>query len=254
LAEGTPAQAAPAWPDGYARMVYDSLPSTNAAALSADGPAWVMANAQTAGRGRRARHWESPRGNLYASLILHPSDPPARMALRSFCAALALRDALIGIGADGRDIALKWPNDVLIAGHKVAGILLESAPRGALPCLAIGFGVNLMASPDAGTIESGAIPPSSVLAQTGISVAPLEFLPHLARAYALREDQFTAQGFTPLRDDFLRHAARLGTQITARLASGISHSGRYDTIDADGNLILITPTDRMAIPAADVFF
>ncbi len=242
------------WPAGYGRATFDSLPSTNAAALAADGPLWIMAHQQTAGRGRRARAWDSPRGNLYASLCLHPNDPPAQMALRSFAAALALRDALIAAGVPGDAISLKWPNDVLISGCKVAGILLESSPRGALPCLAIGFGVNLVAHPDAGAIEAGATLPTSVQHETGLAISALDFLSHLASAYAQREAQFTQNGFAPIRAAFLAHAARLGEAITARLGSGLSHQGRYQTIDEQGNLILITAAGPMAIPAADVFF
>lgn len=242
------------WPQGYSRAIFDSLPSTNAAALAADGPLWIMAHQQSAGRGRRQRAWDSPRGNLYASLCLHPMEPPAQMALRSFAAALALRDGLIAAGVSGDSITLKWPNDVLLSGRKVAGILLESAPRGALPCLAIGFGVNLTSHPDAGAVEAGATLPTSVLAQTGQTIAAEDFLAHLAQAYAQREAQFTSAGFAPIRADFLAHAARIGTQITARLASGALHQGRYDSIDDQGNLILITAAGPMAIPAADVFF
>lgn len=212
-----------------------------------------MARSQTAGRGRRARAWESPLGNLYASLCLHPADPPARMALRSFAAALALRDALLQNGA--QDVSLKWPNDVLLGGAKVAGILLESSPRGALPCLAIGFGVNLISHPPQGALKEGhAAPPTSLRAQTGQTIAPEAFLADLAAAYAAREAQFTAHGFAPLREAFLAHAARMGTEITARLANGTAHTGRYDSIDHDGNLILTTPTARHVIAAADVFF
>jgi BirA family biotin operon repressor/biotin-[acetyl-CoA-carboxylase] ligase len=251
LADQSPAAL---WPNGYGRKLFASLPSTNAAALAADGPVWIAAETQTAGRGRRARVWDSPRGNLYASLCLHPIDPPAHLALRSFAAALALRDALIAAGAAGEIISLKWPNDVLLSGRKVAGILLESAPRGALPCLAIGFGVNLVAHPEAGGIEAGATLPTSLQHETGQVVAPTDFLAHLAAAYARREAEFAAHGFAPLRADFLAHAARLGMDITARLASGVSHRGRYDTIDTAGNLILQTAGGPMAIPAADVFF
>lgn len=253
MANTSPAAGA-SWPQGYARAVFDSLLSTNAAALAAAGPIWIMAQTQTAGRGRRARPWDSPRGNLYASLCLHPSDPPAQMALRSFAAALALRDALIAAGVAGNTITLKWPNDVLISGRKVAGILLESSPRGALACLAIGFGVNLAVHPDLGAVEEGATLPTSVLRETGLTIAPEAFLSQLAASYALREVQFAKAGFAPLRADFLAHAARMGEVIIARLGTGVAHKGRFETIDDTGNLILTTATGRMAIPAADVFF
>jgi BirA family transcriptional regulator, biotin operon repressor / biotin---[acetyl-CoA-carboxylase] ligase len=244
----------PGWPPGYARAVYDSLPSTNSAALAADGPIWIAAACQTAGRGRRARAWSSPRGNLYASLLLHPAEPPQHMALRSFVAALALRDALLGCGAAPAQVQLKWPNDVLLNGAKVAGILLESAPRGALACLAIGFGVNLASCPAASAMEPGATPPIALAALLGRQVEPLAFLTHLAAAYAAREQVFAAQGFAPLRAEFLAHAARLGQSITARLAGGAQHSGIFQTIDDAGHLVLTTDHGPLTIPAADVFF
>ena len=253
MANISPAAGA-CWPQGYGRAVFDCLPSTNAAALAADGPIWIMAHQQTAGRGRRARSWDSPRGNFYASLCLHPHYPPAQMALRSFAAALALRGALIAAGVSGDLITLKWPNDVLLSGRKVAGILLESSPRGALACLAIGFGVNLATHPNLGAVEAGATPPTSVLRETGLTIAPEVFLTHLAASYALREAQFAQSGFAPIRLDFLAHAARIGEVITARLGAGAAHTGRYETIDETGNLILTTATGRMAVAAADVFF
>ena len=84
-----------AWPEGVLRFVLDSVGSTNAHALSEApamaGPAWFLGLEQTAGRGRRARVWASPMGNLYATHLLHPIEPPAIMALRSFAAALACR-------------------------------------------------------------------------------------------------------------------------------------------------------------------
>jgi BirA family biotin operon repressor/biotin-[acetyl-CoA-carboxylase] ligase len=248
------------WPQGYARAVFDSLPSTNAAALAAaaaNGPVWIMAHMQTAGRGRRARAWDSPRGNLYASLRLNPAEPPQQMALRSFIAALALRDALISLGVSGGDVALKWPNDVLLKGRKVAGILLEAAPRppqGGGACLVIGFGVNLASCPDASRVEMGATPPTSLIQETGLAIAPEDFLTHLAAAYAAREAAFTAHGFAPIRGDFLAHAARLGAPITARLAGGAVHSGLFQTIDADGHLVMDTEGCQITIPAADVYF
>jgi len=232
--------------------IFDTLPSTNAYALERmQGPAWVMARSQTAGRGRRARVWASPVGNLYASHLLHPTEPPAVMALRSFAAALALHHAIFT--TTGTVATLKWPNDVLINGGKVAGILLEATSRQGKTCLAIGFGVNLISSPDPAQIETGASLPISIKAATGKIISPEDFLTALSQAYAAQEELFQSQGFAPLRSAWLNHAARIGQVIRARTGQA-TYEGIFDTIDDAGNLILITDAGRVGVSAADVFF
>ena len=209
---------------------------------------------QTAGRGRRARAWASPRGNFHATLVMKPTEGLDVVALRSFAAALALREACVAITGLPNAFTLKWPNDVLLNGGKLAGILLESAGAGnAAAYLAIGMGVNLIAAPDASQVEPGALPPVSLLGETGLRVEPETFLNHLAPAFAHWELALTAQGFAPLRTEWLAHAARLGETIRARTGTAI-HDGRFETIDDKGALILHTSAGRMSIPAADVFF
>jgi BirA family transcriptional regulator, biotin operon repressor / biotin---[acetyl-CoA-carboxylase] ligase len=139
-------------------------------APSLTGPAWFLGLQQTAGRGRRARPWVSPLGNFYATLLLHPTEPPEQVALRSFAAALALRDAFVALTGLPEVLKLKWPNDVLLNGGKVAGILLESSSTAQGMHLAVGIGVNLIAAPDASIVEAGAVPPVSLLGETGIRV------------------------------------------------------------------------------------
>ena len=241
-----------------ARHICDSIDSTNAQALRlapvTPGPAWVLAYEQTAGKGRRARPWVSPRGNFHATLLLHPKEPAAQVALRSFAAALALRDALVALTDLPQAFTLKWPNDVLLNGGKLAGILLESASSGAgVAHLAIGTGVNLIAAPYASLVEQGALKPVSLLGETGLRVDPETFLLHLASAYAYWEHIFTTQGFAPLRTAWLSHAARLGDTIRARTGTA-THHGTFETIDATGALILRTAHETLAIPAAEVFF
>jgi BirA family biotin operon repressor/biotin-[acetyl-CoA-carboxylase] ligase len=242
-----------------ARHVLDTVDSTNAHALrlatAGSGPAWVLGLEQTAGKGRRARAWSSPRGNFHASLLLHPTEPAAEVALRSFAAALALHEVLVALTGLPDAFALKWPNDVLLNGGKVAGILLESAgaPGGRIAHLVIGIGVNLIAAPDPALIEPGATGPVTLLAETGQRVAPETLLAHLAPAYAVWESRFRAEGFAPLRDAWLARAARLGETITARTGTA-THQGRFATLDESGALILATPQGRLTIPAAEVFF
>ncbi|NBO21340.1 MAG: biotin--[acetyl-CoA-carboxylase] ligase [Rhodobacteraceae bacterium] len=243
---------------GVDRVILPVVDSTNAQALRCapelDRPTWFLAARQTAGRGRRARAWDSPLGNFYATLLLHPAEDAARVALRSFAAALALRAAFAELTGVPQAFALKWPNDVLLNGGKVAGILLESAGMGArVQHLAIGIGVNLIGAPDASRVEVGAVPPVSVLGETGLRITPERFLTALARAYAGYEARFQAEGFAPLRAEWLSHAARLGQVIRARTGQA-TREGRFDTIDDSGALILQMADGPVAIPAAEVFF
>lgn len=241
-----------------ARHILDSADSTNALALrlgpSLSGPAWFLAREQTAGRGRRARPWASPRGNFHATLALRPEGPAAEVALRSFVAALALRDTLGAVTGLPGALSLKWPNDVLLNDGKVAGILLESIAAGqGVAQLAVGIGVNLVAAPDPALMEPGAVPPVNVLAETGVRVTPEEFLDHLAPAFARWEAVLIGQGFAPIRAEWLAHAARLGQVIRARTGTQ-SREGLFETVDATGALILRMTDGPVAIPAAEVFF
>lgn len=249
------------WPEGVARHVLAEVDSTNseAARLAAAGvrqPTWIMARHQTAARGRRGRVWQMPEGNFAATLVFRPEGTPAQAALRSFVAALALQDALArltGPAGAGR-LALKWPNDVMLNGGKVAGILLESLGQGqGITHLAIGIGVNLVAIPDAGSVEPGAVPPVSVQGETGLRIGPEDLLDALAAAFARREAQFATYGFAPIRTAWLGSAARLGQPITARTMSE-TLTGTFEGLAEDGALILITPAGPRRIPAADIYF
>lgn len=246
------------WPQGYGRRVLAEVDSTNAeAARIADGlagPEWILALRQTAGRGRRGRDWVAPEGNFSATLVMRPNESPDQVALRSFVASLALYDALDAVSGRSDILALKWPNDVLLRGGKVAGILLESAGvAGGSGHLAIGIGVNLAAVPDIGALEPLSLRPVSVAAELGVRVTPEAFLDLLAEAYARHEETFRTFGFPPIRELWLARAARLGEVITARTMRD-EVSGTFSTVDAGGNLVLETSKGRMVIPAADVFF
>ena len=124
----------PDWPAGYGQRVLGEVDSTNAEAAriagNLDGPEWILGLRQTAGRGRRGRGWADPEGNFAATLVLFPGEPAGRVALRSFVASLALLDAFVAVTGRPDGFALKWPNDVLLNGGKVAGILLEGAGQG----------------------------------------------------------------------------------------------------------------------------
>ncbi len=186
--------------------------------------------------------------------MLQPTEDAAQVALRSFGAALALRDACVALTGLEVGLSLKWPNDVLLNGGKLAGILLESNGAGPkISQLCIGIGVNLIAAPPRDLVEQGATPPVSLLAETGVRISPEAFLTALAKSYAHWESIFANQGFSPLRTAWLSHAARLGETITARTGTS-SETGVFETIDASGALILKTTRGRRAIPAAEIFF
>lgn len=213
------------------------------------GPAWILAVEQTAARGRRGRSWSTPRGNFAGTLIMPQTGDPAHSALRSFVASLALRDAFVEVTGQTDAFALKWPNDVLLKGGKVAGILLETLG----PHLVIGIGVNLRHAPTADQVEKGAIAPVSLFSATGVMVDPETFFDTLATTYARYEEQFITYGFAPIRTAWLRHAARIGEVVTARTMRDET-VGVFEDVDEAGNLILNTAKGRVAITAADVYF
>ena len=246
------------WPEGYGRRILAEVDSTlNEAvriAASLPGPEWILARHQTAARGRRGRAWTNPAGNLSCTLVMSPEGAPAQVALRSFVASLALFDACVAVSGRAAGFALKWPNDVLLNGGKLAGILLESAGTGSgVRHLFIGIGVNLSEVPPVGDLEDGALHPVSLLSETGAAVSPEEFLGELAASYAQYEQQFVTYGFDGIRNAWLARAAKLGEVITARTGTSET-TGTFETVDVDGNLVLNTAKGRLCIPAADVYF
>lgn len=217
-------------------------------------PTWILAEHQSAARGRRGRSWVNPKGNLAATLVMRPEGPVDQIALRSFVAALALYDALVAVSGRAEGLALKWPNDVLLNGGKLAGILLESAGQGGKAAyLAIGVGVNLAQAPSVDEVEEGAVGPVSLLSETGTAIGTDDFLTELASAYALHEDNFVTYGFDPIRTAWLDRAARLGEVITARTGTRET-TGTFETVDRTGNLVLRTAKGRISIPAAEIYF
>jgi len=243
-----------AWPEGYALKAFDVIDSTNdeARRLASAGqrePVWITAARQTTGRGRRGRAWESPVGNLAATLLIRPGKPASECAQLSFAAAIAAHEAIASFAPDA-EIRVKWPNDVLANGRKIAGILLESASTGTVPeWLAIGIGINLAHYPEGTEFPATALPALGITAPN-----PNEALARLAAAFAKWYEIWRASGFSPLRDAWLARAAGLGTRIRARLADG-EIWGMFEGIDETGALILReTQGKTRAIAAGEVFF
>ena len=240
------------WPQGYGLKRYDAIDSTNEearrlAAMGEVGPVWLTATRQTAGRGRRGRSWESASGNLAATLLLCPDRGRGEWAQLSFVTAIAAADMSADFAKDAR-VALKWPNDVLADGKKLAGILLETA-SGPSPALAIGVGMNLAHHPD-GT----EFPATSLTALGAIVPSTDDALTALAAGFARWYEVWRAQGFAAIREAWLARAAGLGTRIRARLATE-ERSGMFEGIDENGALLLNEGFGRASVlPAADIFF
>ena len=242
------------WPEGYDLIKLQSVDSTNSYAARVvpeiHRPTWIIAHEQTSGRGRSGRTWIGRNGNLTATLIYRPDCDPPAAALRSFVAANALFDALARY-VPSESLSVKWPNDVLLAGAKVAGILLESSgSAGRVDWLAVGIGVNLNQAPNA---EVGMHLRPTCLGDHGPSVAPLDFLGSLAVAFHSEEQFLVKDGFEPVREKWLSRAARIGQEIRARTARE-EISGVFETLDQVGNLVLRTAEGHRTLAAADVFF
>jgi BirA family biotin operon repressor/biotin-[acetyl-CoA-carboxylase] ligase len=240
---------------GVRHLAYETLGSTNAEALALARagerpPFWVSAQSQSAGRGRRGRTWVSEPGNLYASLLLFDPAPAEHVAQLSFVAALAVRDAIAQAApALAAQLSLKWPNDVLLAGEKVAGLLIEGeVARGQPVTAVIGIGINCVSHP------ADAAFPATDLRTQGSAAAPQSLLPALAAALHARIAQWDrGASFAGIRADWLTGAHKVGETIRVSNGGG-ERSGRFAGLDATGRLLLDLPDGtRQEIAAGDVF-
>jgi BirA family biotin operon repressor/biotin-[acetyl-CoA-carboxylase] ligase len=239
-------------PQGYGRIQHQELDSTNSEArrlaeAGEPGPVWISAARQSAGRGRRGRAWDSGEGNLAATLLLRPRSQLSVTGQLSFVAALATAEMAAHF-APSAAITVKWPNDVLAEGKKLAGILLESggAPEG--NWLAIGIGVNLASFPE------GTEFPATALAQLGVATPSSEdALSILAARFACWYDAWMEDGFEIVRAAWLARASGLGAPIRARLPSE-TRTGIFEGIDEGGALLLNEQGRVRAIAAGEVFF
>ncbi|MDA0787557.1 MAG: biotin--[acetyl-CoA-carboxylase] ligase [Proteobacteria bacterium] len=236
-------------PPGCQLIVRDSVGSTSeeAKALAADGAAGltvVWAREQTAGRGRHGRSWNSPRGNLYMSVLLRPDCAIAEAPQIGFVVGAAMARAIRAVA--GADVELKWPNDLLLGGAKLSGILLESAAcaDGRLDWVVAGIGVNVDSQPD--------VPGATCLRAAGHDItveALLEaFLPNLVELLGV----WARDGFGAIRAVWSALALAVDTELTVKLPDGVK-AGVFAGIDERGNLMLATDTGTEHIAVGDVF-
>jgi BirA family biotin operon repressor/biotin-[acetyl-CoA-carboxylase] ligase len=235
--------------------IFDEIDSTmleaRRRALSGEtGPVWLVANRQTSGRGRRGRAWLSYDGNLLATYLFATMQPPSEIALLGFAAGLAISETLQVMGA--ADVALKWPNDVMIRGAKAAGILIDS---GALPgggaWAALAFGVNIAAAPKA--LDQPTRSLREALPLDAITPTADAFFAALRPRLVAWAARLGSEGFEPLRRAWLAQALGLGAN--ARIMQGErALEGRVVGLSPRGELELDTPEGRRLISAGDVYF
>lgn len=253
---------------GYSLIALAETGSTNAEALAharAGGPGktWFVTDRQTAGRGRRGSEWRTDKGNLAASLLLVLEHEPA--ATLGFVAGLALDEALrrvapsLGVriapdgvgepaGTRGR-LRLKWPNDVLLDGGKLAGILLEAESLGpGRFAVVVGIGVNVVSAPEG-------LPYSAVaLRALGIAVDAPDLFLALSDAWAGVERVWDAgRGFAAIRRLWLDRAAGIGETVAVRIGGRVV-SGIFETIDDTGRLVIRSEGECRTIAAGEVHF
>jgi BirA family biotin operon repressor/biotin-[acetyl-CoA-carboxylase] ligase len=247
--------AAPSLDSFFRLAALDSIDSTNAeaarrAAAGAPAGTLVWALRQTAGRGRRGRAWSSPEGNLYFSLLLRPEVGAAAAASLGFVAGLALSQAVDGLLPEGRRSELKWPNDLLVGGRKVAGILLEAsaAEPGRLDHLVLGIGVNVASHPD------GLPYPATSLAAEGASADAAGTLAAFAGRFLPAYRAWERDGFPAIRAAWLARARGLGQPIVVRLENA-TLDGRFAALDEQGALLLeAADGSRRTVTAGDLHF
>jgi len=219
---------------------FDEIDSTNLEAARCyaqgeHGPLWIVARAQSRGRGRLAgRVWTSPPGNLYSTCLVSLPAPARALGQTGFVAALAAVDTITRLGGTRLDLRLKWPNDVLVGQRKVSGILIESlgGSDGDGWTLAIGCGINLAVAPE------GTRYPATALAAWGVTTEPEAALPVYAEALERRLWQWDGgRNFAAVRQDWSLFGPAEGSELSVASGNETVH-GRFAGLGEGGALRL----------------
>lgn len=225
---------------GQRALVFDQIDSTNEEALrliragrGEDG-LWLLAKSQTSGRGRLGREWLSEGGNFFASVLVKSEIPRARAPEFSFTAALAVAKALDRIVGDAGLITLKWPNDILLNGNKVSGILVESETRrgGAENWLVVGIGINITGAP-----EGVRFPATHLQSIINENINNIKLLEELSQAWKEVMERLYKEGFEVIKEAWLKRAAGLGKTICAKVGED-DFEGIFEGLGAGGALVL----------------
>lgn len=244
---------------GFAEIGSTSTEAARAAETGDIGEVWFAALRQTAGRGRRGRPWETPSGNLAASLLIVPECDPAIAATLGFVAGVALNRALAAVlppgsfknGLDGAArVALKWPNDVLADGAKLAGILLEAQKlQNARQAIVIGFGVNIVSAP------SGLPYPATSLQALGADLTAQTLFAALAEEWVVAYELWdNGKNVGDILRLWRASAAGIGAEVAVSRDGDVVR-GVFESIDDTGRLMVrVRDNSLIAITAGDVHF
>lgn len=239
----------------YHLLSFDLLDSTNEEAkrIAKSGGghgAFIWAKRQTAGKGRLGRSWVSAEGNLFVSILLQPQKTLPELSQLSFVAAIAVIDSLIPLLKPGQNLQCKWPNDILLDGKKLGGILLESfrSGEGSAQWVTVGVGINVDSFPPQTDF------PATCLKDAGVELISAKiilsrFIHHFIESY----NMWNKKGFAPVRKEWLQSAWNMGKPVCARLPDG-EVRGFAEGIDEQGSLVLkLADGKKQLVLAGDIF-
>ncbi|MEZ5694289.1 MAG: biotin--[acetyl-CoA-carboxylase] ligase [Altererythrobacter sp.] len=204
---------------------------------------WLVAERQTAGRGRQGREWFDGYGNFMGSTVVHPADGDPPVHTLTLVASLALYEAIVPLLPQPGQLQIKWPNDLLLSGGKLSGILLEREGKAVI----LGIGVNLAAAPELDDRQTAAL--------SDIGPAPdRELFATMLAGHVSRElDRWRQFGLDPIRNRWLAAAHPLGTPLAVHDAGGDRLAGSFSGLSEDGSLMLrLEDGTTRAIHAGDV--
>jgi BirA family biotin operon repressor/biotin-[acetyl-CoA-carboxylase] ligase len=240
-------------PDGFDHQAFLSIDSTNKEAIRRlhQGDAsglWITASEQTLGRGRSGRDWESKPGNLFCSLIQKTDGDIRKSSQLSFVAALAVHNTITEF-IDPDRVKCKWPNDILVVGRKISGILLESyVSDNGTNYMIIGIGVNVAHHPEKTLYET-----THINAETDQVLSHIDVFFVLTHKMSGWIEAWQSKGFEYIRKNWLSVATGLGSKISVRLPNE-QFEGRFIDLDSSGALKLETDNEIKLIHSGDVFF
>ena len=242
--------------DGFSLRHYQEIDSTNSEAMrlalsGVNDHLWVTSDIQTHGRGRQGRNWISQAGNLQASLFLQPDCKLQKASQLSFLAGLSCYETIQSTCPEeiGRELLLKWPNDILLKGEKLSGMLVESSklPKNSALAVIIGIGINISWKPE---IENY---PTTCLADHNITVNAKEIFDILAKNTKKWLNIWESEnGFNVILDSWAKYSHNIGDRIDVRQGQHL-FSGNFHGLAEDGSLLMRLPSGNIkSINVGDV--
>ncbi|WP_339045650.1 biotin--[acetyl-CoA-carboxylase] ligase [Candidatus Mesenet endosymbiont of Agriotes lineatus] len=232
---------------GYCLYHYNELSSTNLEATqmakkgALDGTV-VFADMQSSGRGRHGKDWISPKGNLYASIIIRDKADVTQLTHFTFITAVAVGNTLLALSAN-LDLKYKWPNDILINNKKIAGILLETEAN--TSWLVIGIGINILSSPEYAV---------SLSQICSLNISSLTLLRELISNFEKVRQRWLLEGFLPIRKMWFERAHMVGSSINVKIGNHL-YSGVFSDIDQEGKIVIYTNDNTLvSLESGEVFY